>query len=781
MQAWTFRLPLKKSEKIDFELAVQETFSNGGNSLQTFLGINPKNDENYWTNVSKGLKCLSRRREEAVGNISRVNDLPSCQKEKESIQQYFAALEFTARRLDFTDRGAKIAFIWYDVFNPLKKAKQRHIALERTCLAFNLAVCELIAANVLVSNVLGGNSDASLLAEACRQYQVAAGHFSVLCNSPPDGSVTLDLGLEALNVFHAAALASAQTCMCEYAQRTGKKDANIAVLCAGAANTWLHVVQRSRVKLLTADGTYKQIGDCAQYLSVFYEREAEIRMSQVNSERDEKGEQIARLHKALNLSQSLKKLSKTLTQCSCFPGILSLKSRADQVTAQLSSSLKIAERENNSIYMQTVPDSLGSIQGRVSVRSANVNDTLSNVNIEEEILSAFHSLVPLHLRNMASNFDAELKSILGYHLRELQELTLTLNDKIFAFESYLFSEQGRGAVSSEVLPEHLQAICYIRDNGGWSRLEEMKFKVAKLNTEVRTILSRCRQILDKEKERALIAQARVANGWQQSDGNISPVTRGYRQELTRLEEQLELAVRADNYVSTRMKQTERSIKSLDSFQLHRDGERRIVSLINEALNQVPQEYIDARDTVINRIETAKNVVARRQRLQKSVEEDFSQDSIAMLLASSDSSVEETVQSYIDEQKSRMRNLVEGHIEEQKKIILQLEDAYNRLHSMEGELNKAISEVQDRIRNATAICESWKEIKTALEQGVAFYQKALRSAKQLESGLEHLSDRSVSSSRDLQHVQKELHKLHVNSDVFSATVHDKQDKADTMRG
>lgn len=175
------------------------------------------------------------------------------------------------------------------MFNPLKKAKQRHIALERTCLAFNLAVCELIAASFLVSNVLGGNSDASLLVEACRQYQIAAGHFSVLCNSPPDGSLTLDLGLEALNVFQAAALASAQTCMCEYAQRTGKMDSNIAVLCAGASNTWSQVVQRSRVKLLSGDGTYKQIGDCAQYLSVFYEREAEIRMSHVNSEKDEKG------------------------------------------------------------------------------------------------------------------------------------------------------------------------------------------------------------------------------------------------------------------------------------------------------------------------------------------------------------------------------------------------------------------------------------------------------------------------------------------------------------
>ncbi|GJD08237.1 ALG-2 interacting protein X [Galdieria sulphuraria] len=781
MQAWTFRLPLKKSEKIDFELTVQETFSNGSNSLETFLGVHPKNDENYWTNVSKGLKCLSRRREEAVGNIHRVTDLPSCQTVKESIRQYFAALEFTARRLDFTDKGAKIAFIWYDVFNPLKKAKQRHVALERTCLAFNLAACELVAASVLVSNVLGGNSDVSLLVEACRQYQVAAGHFSVLCTSPPDGSVTLDLGLEALNVFLAAALASAQTCMCEYAQRTGKKDAVIAVLCAGASNTWLQVVQRSRVRLLSGDGTYKQISDCAQYLSVFYEREAEIRMSQVNSERDEKGEQIARLNKALNLSQSLKKLSKSLTQCICFPGILTLKNRADQAAVQLASSLKIAEKENNSIYMQTVPDSPSPIQGRVSVRSANVSDTLSNVNIEEEILSGFHGLVPLHLRNVASNFDAELKSILGHHLHELQQLTFALNDKIFAFEDCLFSDQGRGPISSEVVPEHLQAICYIRDNGGWSRLEEMRFKIEKLNTEVRTILSRCKQILDKEKDRALIAQARVANGWQHSDGNMSPVTRGYKQELTRLEEQLELAVRADNYVSTRMKQTERSIKSLDSFELHRDGERRIISLINEALNQVPQDYIDARNAVIERLETAKNVVARRQRLQKTLEEEFSQESIAMILASSEHSVEETLQSHIEEQKSRIKNVLEGHIEEQKKIILQLEDAYNLLHSMEGDLNKAVSEVQDRIRNATSVCESWKEIKTALEQGMAFYQKALKSAKQLENGIEHLIDNSVSSSQELQHVQKELRKLDVNSNRYSATIYDKRDKSDTMKG
>lgn len=161
--------------------------------------------------------------------------------------------------------------------------------MERTCLAFNLAVCELIAANCLASDCLGGKSDASLFEEACRKYQIAAGHLSVLCNSPPDGSLTLDLGLEALNVFRAASLASAQTCMCEYAQRKGMKDANVAVLCAGASSTWLQVVQKSRVKLLSGDRTYKQIGDCAEYLSVFYQREAELRMSQVNSERNEKG------------------------------------------------------------------------------------------------------------------------------------------------------------------------------------------------------------------------------------------------------------------------------------------------------------------------------------------------------------------------------------------------------------------------------------------------------------------------------------------------------------
>lgn len=257
----------------------------------------------------------------------------------------------------------------------------------------------------------------------------------------------------------------------------------------------------------------------------------------------------------------------------------------------------------------------------------------------------------------------------------------------------------------------------------------------------------------QEKDRCLIAHARVTSGSQHSDGNASAVTRGYKQELTRLGEQLELAVRADNYVFTRMKQMERSIKSLDSFELCRDGEHRIVSLMNEALNQVPQEYIDARDAVIERIETAKNVVARRQRLQKTLEEEFSQESVAMLLASSDHNVEETLNSYIDEQRTRMKNLVEGHIEEQKKIILQLDDAYHLLHSREGELNKAIFEVQERIRNSTSICESWQEIKTALEQvgdishfllhkelftctkGMAFYQKALKSARQLESGVE----------------------------------------------
>ncbi|KAK4525513.1 hypothetical protein GAYE_SCF13G3421 [Galdieria yellowstonensis] len=741
MQAWTFRLPLKKSEKIDFELAVQERFSSGNKALEDFLGVNLENDENYWTNVSKGLKCLSRRRDEAVGVNSGVTDLVGCQNLKESIRQYFAALEFVARRLDFTDKGAQIAFVWYDVFNPLKKAKQRHIALERTCLAFNLAVCELIAANCLASDCLGGKSDASLFEEACRKYQIAAGHLSVLCNSPPDGSVTLDLGLEALNVFRAASLASAQTCMCEYAQRKGMKDANVAVLCAGASSTWLQVVQKSRVKLLSGDRTYKQIGDCAEYLSVFYQREAELRMSQVNSERNEKGEQIARLNKAISLSHSLKKLSKTLTQCPCFPGILTLKNRAEQVTEKLPSILKTAEKDNNFIFMQTIPSSVSSIQSRVSIKSADVSDTLSNVNIEDDILSGFHGLVPLHLRNAASNFESELKSILNYHLRELYQQTSILKDKISAVEQYLFSGQSHGPLSSEVLPEHINAICFLRDNGGWSRLEERRRQIENLNAEVRKILSSCKQVLDKERDRALIAGARISNGLRSYDENSSPVTRGYKQELKRLEDQLESAVRADNYVSTRMEQTERSIKSLESFELHRDGGQRKVSLMNEALNQVPHEYIDARDALIERIETAKNLVARRQRLQETLKQEFTPELTASLLASSDQSVEETLHSHIEEQKNRMKNLIQGQIEEQEKILFQLEDAYSLLRSMEGDLNKALLEVQDRIRNATKICDSWKEIKTALDQGLKFYQTALRSATQLKNNVETLANNS----------------------------------------
>lgn len=199
------------------------------------------------------------------------------------------------------------------------------------------------------------------------------------------------------------------------------------------------------------------------------------------------------------------------------------------------------------------------------------------------------------------------------------------------------------------------------------------------------------------------------------DENSSPVTRGYKQELKRLEDQLESAVRADNYVSTRMEQTERSIKSLESFELHRDGGQRKVSLMNEALNQVPHEYIDARDALIERIETAKNLVARRQRLQETLKQEFTPELTASLLASSDQSVEETLHSHIEEQKNRMKNLIQGQIEEQEKILFQLEDAYSLLRSMEGDLNKALLEVQDRIRNATKICDSWKEIKTALDQ------------------------------------------------------------------
>eukprot|EP00871_Galdieria_phlegrea_P001496 jgi/Galph1/2347/GphlegSOOS_G1022.1 len=754
MQAWTFRLGLKRTDKIDFARSIAQRFSSDNGSLQSFVGVSLNNDENWWSNVKGGLQCLSKLRDEAVEGVSRVQDLNSAQQQRANITRYFAALEFVAKRLDLTDKGAQVLFAWCDVFNPMKRAQQRHIALERACLAFNLAVCDVLVGHCLFSQVLNSHSDTSLLKEACRRYQLAAGHFAVLCTAPPDGAVTTDLGLEALHLFQAAALASAQTCMCEYAQRTGMKETNVAVLCAGAASCWSQVVQRARLKLLNGDGNYKQIGDCAQYLSVFYEREAEIQMSNANAERDEKGEQIARLKKAITLSQSLRKLAKNLVHTSCFPGVPHIKNRADQITSKLEVTLKSAEKDNDAIYMQTVPNTPSPVQNRVAVKPAGVTDTLSSVTIEEDILLGFSSLVPLHLRSHASNFGSQIHKTLDNSLRDLNQSTLELKNKIATMEEYLYTENAN-KLTSVLSPEHIQVICYIRDNGGWSRLEEMKEKVSNLSVEVRRILSYCEDALSPNNENKLISHISFSTKPTYSQGsNSSPSKRGHLQELS---------------------PNRKHIKTLESFQLQRNQEHRIISVVEEALHLVSQEYIDARKVLIERLETAKNILARKESLQKEVKEECSQDALAsyMTCLPPNQTIENALKTYVDEQSERVTNLLSRYFQEQRMIMSHLEDAFNDLHQLRGELDRAIAEILNRVKAASTVYESWKEIRDALEQGISFYQKALKSAKQLAENISRRIGFSLQkdfTSEHLQHVQQKLETIHLQPDIYSATTH-----------
>ncbi|DAZ93044.1 TPA: hypothetical protein N0F65_009792 [Lagenidium giganteum] len=276
--------------------------------------------------------------------------------------RYYGQLERFAARFPCADTQApgaamasgspplKLQFTWNDSFCPRKKITQSSVKFEQAAVLFNYGALESQL------GVQTDRSDAEGLKAVCKHFMLAAGAFTAVKDQLMShclGTRTPDMSVEGLNMLTQLMLAQAQACFYEKAIKDQMKDAIKAKLVHQALEFYLAALDCANSSTLngTIDPTWArhvqfQVS-CMRTATQFWQAKA---TKEVALQRGVGyGEEISRLIAADAESQ---KAIEQATQ-NRLPQSLIQSARALQNVVQ--ENLRVAQKDNASIYLENVP------------------------------------------------------------------------------------------------------------------------------------------------------------------------------------------------------------------------------------------------------------------------------------------------------------------------------------------------------------------------------------------------------------------------------------------
>ena len=301
-----------------------------------------------------------------------------------NLAKYFEQISYAESKFPVGD-SIRVKFLWNNAFSRKKKKRSLNtLSEEKICVLFNMGC---------VHTELAIEADADALQEKARHFRLAAGIFAVTKGFVVEEDVSKmnDLHTETLEMCEAISIASAQTCFYEKAVKAKMSPKTLCKLAMGCKSLFEDAISKAESTKIETKSHWISILSVQRYsfeAAAFYWR-AQVEHDEAREIGTGYGVEVARLVEALKFLDKAEEVSNMK-----YKGEDEVMAAVDNLRKKIKEMHETSEADNNSVYMESVPDAdaLKTIEAKVLVKPI-AFDVLNELGSKEHGDDLFRSIV----------------------------------------------------------------------------------------------------------------------------------------------------------------------------------------------------------------------------------------------------------------------------------------------------------------------------------------------------------------------------------------------------
>ncbi|KAK9063707.1 hypothetical protein SSX86_017579 [Deinandra increscens subsp. villosa] len=711
---------------------------------------------NYSEREAQNLEDDLQTLKETRTSIERSSAADSLPARRDLLQSYFKALTAVESRFPISadkDHVNSVTFTWYDAFKSRNKAAQQNIHLEKAAVLFNLGAVHSQIGLAFDRSTVEGRRQAS------HSYMAAAGAFAYLRDSAATkasigNSTTVDVSVECVGMLERLMLAQAQECVFENTIAKGSSPGVCAKISRQVSVDFLLIIclfKRQSYRSLV--GLYYEEAAAAlnvaplsqhfdktwvshiQLKAALFHAEACYRYSLELHEKDEIGEEIARLNIGITALLDAKRSSPRGAPQQILDAI-------NKLETNLNSNLDRAMKENDRVYLMRVPpvSSLPPLPSFSLVKSVNMNDVLDASKDK-----MFASLVPDSSAKALSRYTEMVDDIIRTQAEKLQQGSelarvslkeMNLPDSIFALEGH--------SVLPTALREDVEAV---QVSGGPAGLQGELQQLQDLRRVNHELLVQTEELLQKEAAEDAQFRSQFGARWTRPQSNT--LTKNLLDRLNRFAGNLKQAGDSDGKIERSLRDNMALMSILDSHPI----ESALPTLARPIMSLDANEdaVVGALKQSLMQLET---LGAQRARLEDTLKDMKTKDEILPKLMTSTGSYEDLFRKEIAKY-DHICEEISQNLQAQEQLLLQIQ-AQNSQFASTFNVEDYKASCEKCYKQIEAAISKYREIRENINEGLKFYvtlQEAITNIKQQSS--DFAMTRSIQCRDMIEDVQRQI--------------------------
>eukprot|EP00172_Hildenbrandia_rubra_P002843 Plantae.Rhodophyta-Hildenbrandia_rubra.ctg402.p1 GENE.Plantae.Rhodophyta-Hildenbrandia_rubra.ctg402~~Plantae.Rhodophyta-Hildenbrandia_rubra.ctg402.p1 ORF type:complete len:762 (-),score=158.84 Plantae.Rhodophyta-Hildenbrandia_rubra.ctg402:919-3204(-) len=524
-----------------------------------FNAIKDGNSHAFNTPLLDACKAIGVMRGD-VTNISYLDASLTSTDGRRVLLEYYRSITAVSPRIP-PDYELQSECTWYDAFDKDACVAQRYLTYERMAVLYNIAASH--AASAYSTQRSDTTED---LKQVLHLFQLAAGYFDAITETPLKGSLTVDMYPESVKVVKLAMLVNAQIAFAQVAARNHTSHKVRARLAAGVRDLCNEIVRRAGAQGIGGSQLDHQLGKSAQALALYFDAEAHSQRAHVCGEEHIMDERLTRLSTSLSLVNVCRTKTTQLPKTADVNNFRNtLLAKLTSLERDLLSRQKSARAENDSFHFKTPLETVPPVVGHLSAKATDVSHSLQ-VKDEDELVAKLAAAVPPKAKGVAAKYATAAFDLVNGETAKLRSSGSNLRDKITQAEatlsmseSVLSSGNNGSAANAKSGPDDhvtfaigMESLAQLKREGGLEHLREREQMVKTESAKTRELLKRVQNVLAvEEAEDNRIQHAAQGRATRPQSRELNA---RYHTKINQILNAFENAGRADSFVAAQIQE-----------------------------------------------------------------------------------------------------------------------------------------------------------------------------------------------------------------------------------
>lgn len=665
-----------------------------------------------------------------------VTEPPTTTVNRQHLLTYLRALDYL---LDHKlPAKLPVQFLWVNAFDPDAQCLSNDINIDKVAVVFNLAVCEAcLAQNAYRLR----RTDPSSMKTAARHFQTAAGYFGMAASLPVPGgirNVTTDLYPPALNALQMIMLGNAQQVFYSIAYEAATPPSMLARFAIGARDFYSIAYESLQDPDLANSSIAACMATPSKLLVTYYDAVAHSCQAEAHARAYQMSEQLTQIAHANKLAALALEQVKALDVASLASVVKfreQLLEHAHRLYNDIVQRQQDAEEENRKIYFQSPAASITVIQGRQSVKSADVHSVIAQQTVDPRLKPFEDCLRPLSgersgfismYTDMVAHQLASVVAALNTSAADLRDLMKRSEDAVHnSRANALTVAQHTSSVSDESRKSDQNAVDLVKnaqEKGGMTTIRELQVQVVNMASDVRTQVQKIESLLAAEDEEDRRLRASYPAVQRASSAEL---THAYRTKLAKMQADLRQAANADAIVNKLIDKHGQSITDVERVQV------RGLDALDPSIYATESANLSARvESIASKMKeehvTGKGLLARKDNLVEAIETKKAlEEPNKILLAIPEEELNvERVEEVVQDEYGFLKDDAQTLRADMLHVCDSLTDIISKLQQR-PHADRIRMQAEERMKEVYRVqpaAVKFKEIGDHLEQGARFYAK-----------------------------------------------------------